>query len=115
MNEFQELAADLITGDWGAYRVDVLFTQSTGVDFDTQTETTQTQTIKCIPKGFTAYEINGNSIKSGDTLFISEALNFSWVPGVDNTSCSTGGKSYTIVSVQEDAANAVLKIQARLV
>lgn len=111
--EFIDLAAELIGDEFAAFAPNCVITRGTGFDPDTQTETTQTQTIPMIRLEFSERSIDGSLVKVGDYMLIGEYVKLSWVPGADNTKTLHEGIAANVVNVETDPAKATIVLHVR--
>jgi len=111
--EFIDLAAELIGDEFAAFAGDCVITRGTGFDPDTQTETTQAQTIPMIRLEFSERSIDGSLVKVGDYMLIGEYQKLSWVPSADNTKTLHDGITCNVVNVETDPAKATIVLHVR--
>lgn len=98
--EFIDLAAELIGDEFAAFANDAVFVRAGAFDPDTQTSTTDTQTVPMIPIEWSEDSFNGQLVKTGDYFFVSEYALYNWIPSPDNTTVTHDGVVMNIVSVQ---------------
>jgi len=111
--EFIDLAAELIGDEFAAFASPCVMTRSTGFDPDTQTETSETQTIPMIPGEFSERSIDGALVKVGDYLLLGEYQELSWMPSADNTKTLHEGITCNVVRADTDPAKAVIILHVR--
>jgi hypothetical protein len=111
--EFIDLAAELIGDEFAAFAPDCVITRGTGFDPDTQTETSETQTIPMIRLEFSERSIDGSLVKVGDYQLIGEYSKLTWVPGADNSKTLHDGITSSVVRVDTDPAKATIVLHVR--
>lgn len=111
-SEFIELAAELIGDEFAAFASDAVFERTTGVDYETQTETTETQTLPCIRMDYESQQIAG-LIAVGDFMLIGQNKLLSWQPSPDDTFVTFGGLKHQVKNVKIDPAGATIIMQVR--
>lgn len=111
--EFIDLAAELIGEEFAAFAPDCVITRGTGFDPDTQTETTQTQTVPMIRLEFSERSIDGSLVKVGDYMLIGEYVKLSWLPSADNTKTLHDGITSNVVRAETDPAKATIILHVR--
>lgn len=111
--DFQNLASNLINNVFGDFRDDIVFSVLGTYDYETQTAPTVNTNAKGIRTEFTKNEIDGQRIQASDykVLVVQQGL------GVDvrsdNVTMTFNGVAVSIVTVNEDAAQAVYTLQVR--
>ena len=113
--DFQKLAAGLINNTFGDFRDDVVLTQLGTFDYDTQTTTGDiVNNTKGIRTEFNKSQIYGQKIQVGDFKILVLQQNVTVDVRADNTAMTFKGVPVSIEFVAEDAAQAILTIQARV-
>lgn len=111
--EFIDLAAELIGDEFAAFAPDCVISRSTVFDPDTQSYTTETQTIPMIRLEFSERSIDGSHVKVGDYMLIGEYIKLTWIPGADNTKTVHEGITCNVVNVETDPAKATIVLHVR--
>lgn len=111
---FQRLASKLINKTFGDFRDAVVFTELGEFDYALQTTAvTSTENTFGIRSTYDQREIDGTNIQVGDYKILVESQSVTMDIRADNVGMTFNGKAVDIVNVSEDAARAVLTIQAR--
>lgn len=107
-------AARLIAGKFASFRHDAVINQTTGFDYATQTNTTQTQTQPMIRLEYSTKQVDGQLIKTGDVMLIGEYQLFDWEPSPDNTEVVYRSVTYELIMVPSiDPADASIILHCR--
>lgn len=112
-SEFVELAAELIGDEFADFANDAAFTQSTGFDYETQANTTRTQTIQMIRLEYNSNQLSDNLIKVGDVMLIGEYVELEWQPSPDNTEIAHESVNYSLLRIDVDPASATITAHCR--
>lgn len=111
--EFIDLAAELIGDEFAAFATPAVITQKGSFDPDTQSYTSQSQTIPMIRIEFKESSFGGALVKVGDYMLIGEYQKLSWLPGPDDSTLVHDGITCNIVRTETDPAKAAIIIQVR--
>lgn len=111
-SEFIELAAELIGDEFEAFASDAVLERATGVDYDTQSETKEVQTLSCIRMDYESQQIAG-LVAVGDFMLIGQNQLLSWQPSPDDTFATFDGLKHQVKSVKIDPAGATIIMQVR--
>ena len=113
-SEFQDLADELINDEFADFRRSCVFTKpGTYNPIDGTSGTATTDTVLCIREDYTASQIDGQSIQANDFKLLGVADDFSLNPRTDGIKVTFDGGTYSIISVELDAADAVYILQVR--
>lgn len=111
--EFIDLAAELIGDEFAAFAPSCTISRSSAFDPDTQTYTTETQSIPMISLEFSERSIDGSLVKVGDYMLIGECVKLSWMPSADNTKTLHDGITSSVVRAETDPAKATIVLHVR--
>lgn len=108
------IAARLIGNRFASLSYDAVINQTTGFDYATQTNTTQTQTQPMIRLEYSTKQVDGQLIKTGDVMLIGEYQLFDWEPSPDNTEVVYRSVTYELIMVPSiDPASATIILHCR--
>ena len=111
---FQGLAGNLINSTFADFRDPIILNQMGEADYDTQiAPILNTVNAMGIRLEFDKSQFNNSSIEVGDYKIILEQQPVDFDVRADNVKMIFNGKNVSIIDVTEDAARAVLTIQAR--
>ncbi len=111
--DFQNLAAELINDTFGDFRDDIVFSALGEYNYSTQTTPSVDTASKGIRVEYTKNEVDGQRIQASDykVLVLQQGL------GVDvrsdNVTMTFNSVAVSIVTVDQDAAQAVYTLQVR--
>lgn len=111
--EFIDLAAELIGDEFSAFASDCVLTNSLGWNNSTQTNTTETQTIKAIRVDFESGQYDGQKIMVNDYMLIAEKQKITIGLYPDTTECTFRGEALDIKSTNIDPAGASVIFHVR--
>lgn len=112
-DRFQGLAARMVGDRFDELAIDTTITISGQFDNLTQTAPTSTQTVPMIPAKIKEGVFQQGLVSLGDSLFICERQKITTMPTTANASLTRQGVKYTIIAIQQDAADAVVKFYVR--
>lgn len=113
--EFQELAQELMQDEFSDFASPCVLTKVSAFDYATQIYTSSTQTVNAIRMEYPSFQVGNNFILTGGFILLIEYQLVTIGIRPDNTTCTFGGESLSIISTTIDAANAIIKLQVRKV
>jgi len=112
--EFQELADELINGEFADFRVACEFVKKGGFTPPDTIIPDTTDTVNCIIEDYNASQFNGVQIQVNDFKLLARPQEFTTLtPRTDNLKVTVQGQVCTVISSEQDPANAVWVIQVR--
>jgi hypothetical protein len=112
--EFQQLAQELIRGEFFDFTVSVTINQLGTFDYATQAASiTNTATLQMIPYDYKANQFDGERIKVGDYMLIGERQLVSFEPSVDNCDVIVSGNKVNTFRSEIDPAQASIILHVR--
>jgi hypothetical protein len=112
--EFQDLAAELISGEFADFTESTVLNQLGAFDYNTQAAAVvATSTIEMIKYDYKINQYDGEKIKIGDFMLIGERQLVSFEPSVDNTQVIYDGAEVNLNDVEIDPASASVILHVR--
>lgn len=111
--EFQDLADELFNDEFADFLVPCDFLKK-GVFNPSGSEPDIEDTVNCIIEDYNASQFNGVQIQVNDFKLLARPQEFTTLtPRTDNLKVTVEGQVCTVISAEQDPANAVWVIQVR--
>lgn len=111
--DFQQLASNLINNVFGGFRDPIVFSVLGTFDYSTQTTPTVNTNAQGIRTEYTKNEVDGQRVQASDYKVLVEQQGLGVDVRSDNVTMTFKGVAVSIVTVNEDAAQAVYTLQVR--
>lgn len=111
-SDFQSIAFELIgpTGEFAPFRKPCVITTSGQFNRQTQSSAQTVQTVQMVDTAQIGKLTNNKAVPAFDIELVGVYSEFSKVPAIENTRFSYGGRSFTLVMVEVDRAQATIVI-----
>lgn len=110
--EFKDLAVELIgaSGEFAAFRKPCVITTAGAFDYGTQAASQTVQTVQMVELSQMAEPLDNKAVPVFDIELIGVYSEFARVPAIENTRFTFGGRSFTLLKVDVDPAQATITI-----
>ena len=110
--EFKDLAVELIgaSGEFAAFRKPCVITTAGAFDYGTQAAAQTVQTVQMVELSQMAEPLDSKAVPVFDIGLIGVYSEFARVPAIENTRFTFGGRSFTLLKVDVDPAQATITL-----
>lgn len=111
-SDFQSVALELIgsSGEFAPFRKPCVITTAGAFDYQTQAAALTAQTVQMVETSQMAAPLDNKAVSAFDIELVGVYSEFSKVPAIENTRFTFGGKSFTLLKVDVDPAQATITI-----
>lgn len=111
-SDFQSVALELIgsSGEFAPFRKPCVITTAGAFDYQTQAAAQTVQTVQMVELSKMANQFDNKAVPAFDIELVGVYSEFSKVPTIENTRFTFGGRSFALVSVEVDPAQATVTI-----
>lgn len=112
-SDFQDVAAELIgpSGEFAPFRKPCAITVSGAFDRSTQSAIQSVQTVQMIDVSRISSQFENKAVPACDIELVGLYSEFSTIPKIENTRFSFAGKSFALVDVEVDPAQATVTLR----